>query len=75
MKKTLSHPTALTLVTGALLLTALGMLIHTHNAAAQAAADVDPICLDIYAQTIPDYQGELDDVCHYDYMKGAHTAR
>lgn len=29
------------------------------------------ICEDVRKGTIPDYQGEFDDECNWDYMKGA----
>lgn len=55
---------------GFLIATAIGCVLAAYN-----LATTPDVCADVYAQTIPDYQGEYDDVCEYDYMKGARVSR
>lgn len=36
-------------------------------------AQFSPTCRAVYADTLPDYQGEHDDLCGFDYMKGVRS--
>lgn len=61
------------LLSGWLLYGAAHVLNNTKPEKPPAEAEVlrERVCTDVRNGTIPDYQGEFDDICSWDYMKGA----